>query len=122
MPIYFTRFKPDRIGIRNFLHSDQLDDALKGASQDVIAHAIPGSSTLAPEWYQERGPALRIGTWSRITRFVRNDHRAAAAIEFGSGRRNWQGGGERRQGGDSDPKRILGKAGARVGDKVDEVG
>lgn len=122
MPIVFLRYSRRGNDFHEFLHSDQLDDAVTEACRDIIALAVPGSRTLAAGWYQERGPNVRIGAFSRLSRTVRNDHRAAASIEFGSGRGNWRGGGERRQGGSSDPQRILGKAGSIIGERMGEPG
>lgn len=115
MPVRFSHFEPDRGGINGFMHSDQLRDAVRQAAEDVVAYARPESSTLAPHWRVERGPDVIIGVYSRLTEVVVNEDDAAAAIEFGSGAGR-TGGDPRRQGGSSRPQRILGRAGAKVGD------
>jgi hypothetical protein len=116
MPIKFSHFDPDHAGIRGFLHSDQLRDAVRKAGEDVIDYARPESKTLAPDWKVERGPDTMIGAYSRLTEQVVNENPAAAAFEFGSGYGRPGQSGTRPQGGASFPKRILGRAGAKVGD------
>ncbi len=113
MPVYFDRFEPDRVGLNAFMHSSELDDAVKEAADDVIHYARGNSSKLdAAGWQNVRGPNVRIRKYTRLSRRVENNDRAAASIEFGSGK-SAEG---RPQGGKSGPKRILGRAGARVGD------
>lgn len=116
MPIKFSHFDPDHSGINGFLHSDQLRDAVRKGAEDVVGYARPESSTLAPDWKVQRGRDMVIGAYSRLTEEVVNDNAAAAAIEFGSGAGRPGQTGIRHQGGYSYPKRILGRAGARVGD------
>lgn len=116
MPVRYSRFEPDHFGINGFLHSDQLRDAVEKGADDVVGYAKPESSTLAPHWRVSRGRDMVIGAYSRLTMEVVNEHEAAAAIEFGSGAGRPGQTGIRRQGGYSFPNRILGKAGARVGD------
>lgn len=116
MPVRFSHFDPDHKGINGFLHSNQLRDAVTKAAEDVVGYAKPESSTLAPDWKVQRGHDMIIGEYSRLTEQVVNDNEAAAAIEFGSGAGRPGQTGIRPQGGYSHPQRILGKAGARVGD------
>lgn len=119
MPIKFVRFKPDRIGINGFMHSEQLRQPVRRAAEDVVSHARPESSTLAPDWKVERGPDVVLGEYGRLTEEVVNDNDAAAAIEFGSGRGRPGSSGDRAQGGYNYPQRILGRAGQKVGDYHD---
>jgi hypothetical protein len=63
-------------------------------------------------WFNDDAGSLRIRRYTRGTRKVGNNHPAAAAREFGSGK----GEGGRPQGGSNEPTRALGKAGIRVGD------
>lgn len=128
MPVKFIRYSkkhrtPGFGTFNDFAHSDdQLRPAVRKAAKDVIAYAKPKSQTLAPRWRVARGPAIRIGAFSRLSEQVVNDHPAAAAIEFGSGRGRPGSSGDRHQGGYSYPQRILGEAGARVGDLKGDVG
>lgn len=124
MPIRVTRYKHDAAGVTAFMNGPELGEAVTEASQDVVAVARSMSSTLAGNWDVEVGPPVLIEGLSRLTRNVTNDHEAAAAIEFGSGVRNRgaTGANVRPQGGYSDPQRILGTAGARVGDYQGEPG
>ena len=124
MPIIVTRVTTDSKGIAKFLHGRELGDALQEAALDIIRLCRPQSKRLAAGWYHKRGPNLIIGAFSRRTEIVQNDHRAAAAIEFGSGpgAEGASGPKPRRQGGSSAPKRILGKAGAQIGDYKGDLG
>jgi hypothetical protein len=105
-------FKPDRKGIELFLHSEELDNCLVDAGEDVINLARPDLAVGPDLWFNDKGPNRRIRRYTRETRLVGNNHPAAAAREFGSGHR----GGGRPQGGSNEPTRALGKAGARIGD------
>lgn len=117
MPVH-VHYEPNHKDFNAFAHSDQLRDAVRKAAQDVVAYAVPESKTLAPDWQVNRGPDLVIGVFSRLTEEVVNENAAAAAIEFGAGSEEHP----RPQGGYSEPKRILGKAGAKVGDMRGEPG
>jgi hypothetical protein len=112
MAATYEGYKPDHKGIQLFLHSSELDDALKKAGDDVIALAR-GPLAVGPDmWFNDPGGSLRIRKYTRETRKVGNQHPAAAAREFGSGKKE-EG---RPQGGSNEPTRALGRAGIQVGD------
>lgn len=119
MPIYVERYKPDRKSIGEFLVSGQLRDAVRGGAQDVAAEANRNKVTRRLEYFEEKGPDVVVTKNGnpRLSERVRCDDPAAAAIEFGSGARNWRGGEQSRpQGGSNEPYRTLGKAGAKYDD------
>lgn len=116
MPVEFSHFRADHKSIGEFLVSGQLRDAVRGGADDVARIANATTITkLKGEYYVEHGPDVIVTKNGnpRLSEQVRCDHPAAAAIEFGSGRKK-----DRPQGGSSDPKRILGKAGEHVGDAI----
>lgn len=121
MPIH-VHYEPNHKDFNAFAHSDQLRDAVRKAADDVVAYAVPESKTLAPDWQVNRGSDLVIGAFSRLTEEVVNENDVAAAIEFGTGFGRPGQTGYRPQGGYSFPHRILGKAGAKVGDMRGEPG
>ena len=111
-----ARYEPDHEGIRAFLHGEELRAAVLEGCADVIKHAEGHSQKLdAAGWKTEHGPSVRIGKYTRLTEEVVNESDVAAAIEFGTGMGRPGQTGERPQGGYSFPHRILGKAGAAVG-------
>lgn len=122
MPMTFRRYKPDHAGIAAFLHGPELRSATRAHADDVVALAKADSATLADSWAVEDGAPEVIGDYSRLTVNVVNSHRAAAAIEFGSGRGRAGSSGDRPQGGFNHPQRVLGRAGARIGDMRGELG
>lgn len=106
-------YKIDHSGIENMLMSGDMKDALEAAGKDVIALAAPAlGSFTADNWKNEDGPTRIMHGNGRATRMVINDHPAAAAREFGSGKSD----DGRPQGGGNEPTRALGKAGAKIGD------
>lgn len=124
MPARVTRVVIDHQGIEEFLLGPELGEACREATQDIIALARPASVTLASSWSAGLDLPVIVGKYIRQSWYVANDHPAAASIEFGSGIRNRgaTGANIRPQGGYSDPQRILGTAGARIGDYVGEPG
>lgn len=112
MSVKYDGYEPDHRGIEAFLHSNELDQALQKAGNDVIELARGPLAVGQDMWVNEQGGSMRIGAYTRGTRRVGNNHPAAAAREFGSGKKE-EG---RPQGGSNEPTRALGKAGIRVGD------
>lgn len=106
-------YKIDHKGISDMLSSQDMKDALRAAGDDVIALAKePLGKFTADDWHNDDGPPRVQRGYPRATRMVVNDHPAAAAREFGSGRSD----NGRPQGGSNEPTRALGKAGRRIGD------
>lgn len=117
MPGEYERFDIDHAGISAFLSGDEIRDVLEAAGRDVIALATPGLGQFtAGNWHNEAGPPRIIRGYPRSTQMVVNDHPAAAAREFGSGKGRAGNDEHRPQGGGNEPSRALGKAGAKVGD------
>lgn len=117
MPI-IARYDPDHKSIGEFLRSDQLRDAVTQGAQDVatIANNSAGITKVRGTYEVHPGPDVvvtRNGN-PRLSERVESQHPAAAADEFGTGKKE----GGRPQGGSSPANRTLGKAGARIADRL----
>jgi hypothetical protein len=124
MPVEKVRYVPDNESFGEFMLSKQVSDPVERASHDVrlIARDLtPFDSTdndgphmrdmfvvqRAAPWVSKKGiPRVSYRVW--------NTHRAAAAIEFGFSRA--------RKGINRKGRRMLGRAGARVGEMRDQAG
>lgn len=123
MPIIAVWFKADHKSIGEFLVSNQLRDAVRQGAQDVRSLAAANApSKIAGDFDVEPGPDVIVtkNGYPRLSERVRNDHPAAAAIEFGSGQQSEGNSGkkDRPQGGSSPAMRPLGVAGVMVGDGI----
>lgn len=123
MPIYVDRYEQDHKSIGEFLLSGQLRDAVRqGASDGAAIAAATAPSKIAADFAVEAGPDVIVTKNGnpRLSERIVNDHPAAAAIEFGSGQRAEGASGkkDRPQGGSSPAYRPLGKAGARIADRI----
>ncbi len=130
MAKYITAtYKENRREFGQLLMSDQIQDLADQGAEAGVAYArlyANGSRPRLPADYVAsfkavQGPIVTMGdphpNPRRTARTV-SEHRLAAAFEFGTGVRsggNDGRGAKRPQGGYSDPYRILGRAGARVG-------
>lgn len=127
MPI-IAKYVPDHKSIGEFLLSDQLRDAVRQGARDVaaIASNTAGITKIRGDYDVEPGPDVIVTKNGnpRLSERVVNDHPAAAADEFGSGSgaEGASKGAARKkgQGGGSPANRTLGKAGALIGDRLDE--
>lgn len=126
MTVVVVTFKPDHKGIEEFLLSHQLREAVREGARDVaaIANNTAGITKIRGAYDVESGPNVVVTKNGnpRLSEHVVNHHPAAAADEFGSGSgAEGQSKGEGRkksQGGGSPANRTLGKAGARIADRI----
>ena len=122
----FTPHSDGSGSFSSFATSKQMRRPLLRAAYDIIAIAktfVPRSSDDRGGHYQDHFAAhstydVKMPRGPRAVAEVTNDHRTAAAMEFGSGdpSTGLSKGEERPQGGWNKPKRPLGRAAGRVGD------
>lgn len=132
MPVVAARFVPNHKGMRAQMMSDDTQDVADKAARDVIFAALPISPESDPtekgasdgtsykQHFSVRQIVVTINGNPRRAAAAVNDSKYAAQVEFGTGP-GWKG--ERRQGGTpGTPSRVLGRAGATVGQYRGGVG
>ena len=121
-----VRYVANNRDMARLLMSDQTQDLADQGAQAGVTYArlyAAGARPKLPASYiagfkAVAGPPVVLDRNPRRTARVVNEDRIAAAIEFGSGIRSGGNDGRGRarpQGGYSDPHRVLGRAGARLG-------
>ena len=119
-------YKPNNSDFGKLMMADQTQDLADQAAHLGVAVATlyaNGSRPRPPADYiasikAVHGPPVTMGGNPRRTSRVVAEHRLAGAIEFGTGIKSGGGDGRgtpRRQGGYSEPYRILGRTGSRIG-------